>query len=200
MTRVFRVKKRLVAVVAAAGLLLSASAAFAWFTDDGFLHLCIWEGNFGDVHTLRALLPGEECGSGEVAVDVNVQGQPGPAGPTGPQGPKGDTGATGPAGPQGPKGDTGGPGVSGYQVVTVTRVLGPFGTVRDTANCPAGKHVFGGGAQVSGEGAGPFNVTIRETAPGQVGSPPSDVWLVSITNNEIAAHNITIFAVCANAL
>lgn len=218
MARLLRFKKKLIAVGIAASLALSATAALAWFTDDGFLHLCIWEGTgFGDVHTMRALLPGEACGSGEAAVDINVNGQPGPAGPAGPagpQGPKGDTGAQGPkgdTGAQGPKGDPGAagtpgapgapgaPGVSGYQVVQVTRVLGPFATVRDTADCPAGKHVFGGGVQVSGAGAGPFNVTLRESAPGTVGAT-TDVWLVSISNNEVNVRTITIFAVCAVAL
>jgi len=194
MTHLFRFKKRLIAVGIAASLALSASAALAWFTDDGTLHLCIFEGNFGDVHSIRALLPGEDCGPGESAVDINLQGTPGPegpagpTGPTGPQGPKGDTGATG---------ATGAPGVSGYQVVTTVRVLPPLTTVRDTANCPAGKRVFGGGAQVSGEGAGPFNVTMSESAPGQLGT--LDVWLASMRNNDaMTTHTITIFAVCAN--
>jgi hypothetical protein len=211
MARLLRFKKQLIAVVIAASLALSATAALAWFTDDGFLHLCIWEGTgFGDVHTMRALLPGEACGSGESAVDINVNGQPGPAGPAGPagpQGPKGDTGAQGPkgdTGAQGPKGDTGAtgaPGVSGYQVVTNTRQIFPQETVRDTATCPAGKHVFGGGVSVSGAGAGPFNTTLRESAPGTIGGGANDLWLVSITNNNavLVTYTITIYAVCANA-
>src|SRR5438094_8816546 len=118
MTRLFRFKKRLIALGIAASLALSASAALAWFTDDGTLHLCIFEGNFGDVHSIRALLPGEDCGPGESAVDINLQGTPGPegpagpTGPTGPQGPKGDTGATGATGAEGPAG-TGGPSAYG---------------------------------------------------------------------------------------
>ena len=197
MRRFLRFNKKLAVLGTAAGLLLLTVSAYAWgFVDsNGQVSFCVWIGEQFDAHTVRIIRPeqGEECGSGEELVVLNQQGPTGPTGPTGPQGP------TGPTGPQGPKGDPGTPGVSGYQVVTVTRMLGSFATVRDTANCPAGKHVFGGGAQVSGEGAGPFNVTIRETAPGTVGSPSTDVWLVSITNNEIAGHTITIFAVCANA-
>src|SRR6267143_2070657 len=95
MTRLFKFKKRLIAATVVAGLLLSATAALAWFTDDGTLHICIFEGNFGDVHTIRALLPGEACGGGETAVTLNLQGPPGPQGPTG------ATGATGATGPNG---------------------------------------------------------------------------------------------------
>src|SRR5207302_11201100 len=95
MTRLFRFKKRLIAVGIAASLALSASAALAWFTDDGTLHLCIFEGNFGDVHSIRAILPGEDCGQDEPAVDINQQRTHGPAGRTVPADP---TAATRPQG------------------------------------------------------------------------------------------------------
>src|SRR6267378_5283418 len=110
MTRLFKFKKRLIAATVVAGLLLSATAALAWFTDDGTLHICIFEGNFGDVHTIRALLPGEACGGGETAVTLNLQGPPGPQGPAGPTG---ATGATGAAGATGATGATGAAGPTG---------------------------------------------------------------------------------------
>ena len=201
MTHLFRFKKRLIAVGIAASLALSASAALAWFTDDGTLHLCIFEGNFGDVHTIRALLPGEDCGPGESAVDINLQGTPGPEGPAGPTGP---TGAQGPAGPTGPTGPQGPAGVSGYVVVANDvllpgrTIVGGPGFVRDTAICPVGKKVFGGGATVIGEGTANFGTVIQESGPGTINGGAQDLWLVAISNNSTSPHTVRISAICAN--
>ena len=91
--------------------------------------------------------------------------------------------------------------LSGYEVAsseTFTVAGGNF--LRSTAVCPAGKVVFGGGAQVVTEGTADFNTRLQESAPGQVGSGESlrDVWLVSVQNDDEGSHSIRIFAVCAN--
>ena len=152
MARLMRFKKQLIAVVIAASLALSATAALAWFTDDGMLHLCIFTGNFGDVHTIRALLPGEACGTAETAVDLNVQGPPGPAGPQGPAGPTGPQGPAGATGPQGPAG-----------VVNVLAVFRPNGPANQTSN-----HVFVTIATLTGIPAGSYVATAKTRLDEQV--------------------------------
>ena len=70
------------------------------------------------------------------------------------------------------------------------------GFLRDATNCPAGKKVFGGGAQVVGEGTANFHTVIQESTVGTTGLPSVDVYLVAIQNNDTVAHTIGIFAVC----
>jgi len=72
------------------------------------------------------------------------------------------------------------------------------GFLRDTANCPAGKVVLGGGAQVVGEGTANFHTVLQESTGGTVGLT-TFVWLVAIRNDDSVAHTIGIFAICANA-
>jgi hypothetical protein len=131
----------------------------------------------------------ESCASDETQTTWN---QTGPAGPAGATGATGAAGATGASGPQGP------PGLSGWNTVQSNSSLAPGATVRRFIECPAGQHVLGGGAQVAGEGAGPFpNVAISESAPGTTG------WLTSVVSHEPApifggpTHTIAFFAVCA---
>lgn len=101
---------------------------------------------------------------------VGPQGTPGPQGPagpqgdTGPQGPIGRPGPTGVPGPQGlqgvpgptgvpglpgPQGPQGVPGISGYEIVEANSL---FNNIERTkvagADCPAGKVVLGGGAEI----------------------------------------------------
>lgn len=75
----------------------------------------------------------------------------------------------------------------------------PGGFLRDTATCPAGKHVFGGGAAVIGEGTHNFHTAVQETSPGTIGGGALDLWLVAISNNDVVAHTIRISAVCGLA-
>ena len=80
----------------------------------------------------------------------------GPRGKTGPRGKKGDTGATGPTGPvgatgpQGPQGARGAVGVGDYEIVRVESIVSTNTTRKATADCPAGKRVLGGGADIDG--------------------------------------------------
>jgi len=71
------------------------------------------------------------------------------------------------------------------------------GFTRQTAVCPVGKKVLAGGAQVVGEGAADFNTRLQESAPGTINGGAQDLWLVSMKNLDLSAHNVQIFAVCA---
>jgi hypothetical protein len=95
---------------------------------------------------------------------------------------------------------TGTTGLTGYQVITSDALVAAGDFNRDAVQCPAGKVVVGGGAQVAGEGSADFNTKLRESAPGTVGSGASarDVWLVSIRNEDASDHTIRKFVLCAN--
>ncbi|GIH07129.1 hypothetical protein Rhe02_51960 [Rhizocola hellebori] len=73
------------------------------------------------------------------------------------------------------------------------------GFVRDSAICPTGKVVIGGGAQVIGEGSADFLTVIQETAPGNVGGSPR-AWMTAMKNNDLFnSHSLGLYAVCADA-
>ena len=93
---------------------------------------------------------------------------------------------------------TGVPTLTGYQVVTsaVTTLAAGGGFLRNTAMCPVGKKVLGGGAQVVGAGSADFNTRVQESAPGTVNGGAQDVWLVSMKNLDASPHDVQIFAVC----
>ena len=57
------------------------------------------------------------------------------------------------------------------------------GFVRDSAACPTGKVVIGGGAQVVGEGSADFLTVIQESAPATSGGSPR-VWMTAMKNND----------------
>ena len=88
----------------------------------------------------------------------------------------------------------------GYQVVKREFVVPAGGFLRDTATCPKGKVVIGGGAAVVGEGSGNFRTSIQETAPGTIGGGAQSLWLVAMRNNDKRRHRIAISAVCADKL
>ena len=123
-------------------------------------------------------------------------GPVGPAGPMGPAGPAGPVGPMGPTGPQGPTGPAGLQGVSGYEVVFNDFPLPPGGFVRDTALCPVGKRVFGGGATVIGEFSANFHTVVQESSPGTIGGGAQDLWAAAVQNNDVVPHTIRISAVC----
>jgi len=129
-------------------------------------------------------------------------------GPQGPPGPKGDQGDPGPQGPPGPKGDQGDPGpegpqgpsgFTGYEIVQEDFSVASGGFLRDTALCPVGKVVLGGGAAVTGAGTADFNTVIQESSPGTIGGGAQSLWLVAIQNNDTVSHNIRIYAICASS-
>ncbi len=85
----------------------------------------------------------------------------------------------------------------GYQVATTDVVIAAGSFARQTANCPAGKVVLGGGAQVAGAGTADFNTRLQESAPGIV-NVNTNVWLASVRNQDQVPHTVRIFAVCAS--
>jgi hypothetical protein len=68
--------------------------------------------------------------------------------PAGPQGPKGDQGLTGDPGPQGAKGDPAAAGVAGHEIVRVQSEETSESFRQVFAECPVGKVVVGGGAEL----------------------------------------------------
>jgi len=170
-----------------------AAAAFAQASipdADGTIHAC-YKKNQGQLRVIDTDKV-DHCRPSERELSWNQVGPTGAIGPTGPMGPTGATGPTGPTGPEGPA------GISGYEVVRIDVVVPAGGFVRDTANCPLGKVVLGGGTQVVGEGTADFHTVVQESAPGTVNIPTEHVWLVALRNDDSVAHTIGIFAVCAD--
>ena len=87
----------------------------------------------------------------------------------------------------------------GYEVVRRDLAVAAGAVLRDTATCPAGKVVLGGGAQVVGEGSRDFRTTVQESAPGTIDGGNRSLWSVSLRNGDGTAHTVGIFAVCATA-
>src|SRR5690242_10761065 len=85
--------------------------------------------------------------------------------------------------------------IGGYQVVEKTVSLPAGGFVRNTALCPAGKVVLGGGAQVVGAGSANFGTVVRESEPGTLGG--GSLWLAAVSNQSATSRTLGIFAVCA---
>ena len=141
---------------------------------------------------------------------VGPQGDVGPQGPQGDQGiqgiqgltgdtgDKGDTGDVGPQGIQGlpgtngTNGTNGTDGVSGYERVPTASANSSANTKTQTATCPVGKKVVGGGYSAS---VNVMNVNSN--------NPTSDtVWSVTATENESGNPTwiLTAYAVCVTAL
>jgi hypothetical protein len=100
--------------------------------------------------TKEAQLTWNQTGPQGPKGDTGAQGSQGVPGAQGLQGPKGDTGAQGPQGEAGAQGIQGSPGLSGLEVV-VASVVGDAKDPGDAiaeVDCPAGKSVIGGGAQI----------------------------------------------------
>ena len=108
----------------------------------------------------------------------------------------GDTGPTGPGGSQGPTGTMGSmgvPGISGYEIVTqavTVPAAGPgFGTIKPTADCPAGKMVIGGGINTADDLR---NIIIQDSHPNSSGTG----WKLLITSGYDVTRAVTIYAIC----
>jgi hypothetical protein len=71
------------------------------------------------------------------------------------------------------------------------------GFVRQTANCPTGTVVLGGGAAVVGAGTANFGTELQESEPGTVGG--TSLWLDAVSNQSASNYTVGIFAVCANS-
>jgi hypothetical protein len=99
----------------------------------------------------------------------------------------GPTGPRGPVGPQGPKGDAGTAGLSAVEIVTngATAAAGTF--AGDTAVCPSGKVVLGGG--ITSAAAGVY--TTSSKPEGTTG------WSAKVFNSTGTPVPVTTYAVCA---
>ena len=134
-----------------------------------------------------------------------IQGIPGLVGATGPQG------ADGAAGTTGATGATGATGISGYEIVTAdTSSLNAGDPAR--VFCPTGKHVLGGGGEVTGQDSGqPGNRAIVSSSAPILGGIAWEVateseftpaWDDALDNGNTFfadAHpfTVTVWAVCA---
>jgi hypothetical protein len=186
----------------AAGTLLRGGVPFA--TKAGYANRAGFakHAKLADVATNAKLVVGHRISASPKAGDIPVLGADGklPAslGAVGAPGVKGDKGARG---DKGDKGDKGSPGVSGYQIVTVRgapqSASGRFTVL--SADCPAGKKVIGGGAEISNTGAVyydsvavessyPISETRWEAVAG-VPNPPANI------NN--GTYTLTAYAICA---
>jgi hypothetical protein len=88
----------------------------------------------------------------------------------------------------------------GYEVVRKEVVVRSTGFLRDTADCPAGKAVLGGGVKVDRAGSRNFGTFVSESSPGTVGANPRAVWGVAFLNMDKVLHTIGISAVCSDPL
>ena len=107
--------------------------------------------------------------------------------PHGPQGPQGPAGAQGPAGPAGP------PGVTGLERRDTSTSTDSSSSKSVSATCPSGKRVVGGGARVTGAGAG--EVSITESFPDSDGTKWNAVAVE--VNATAATWQLTAYALCA---
>jgi len=89
------------------------------------------------------------------------------------------------------------PKPTNYSVVEHKVSLPGGGFVRDTATCPAGKVVLGGGSAVVGAGTGNFATVVQESSPGTFGGGATSLWLAAVSNHSRTSRTLGIFAVCA---
>jgi hypothetical protein len=83
------------------------------------------------------------------------------------------------------------PFLAGYEAVHDHFTLDPFGTVRDTVECPPGKVVVGGGVRS-------FPTTVSESGPGTVNGGATSLWLATVFNDTSVALQVNIWAMCAD--
>lgn len=107
---------------------------------------------------------------------------------TGPAGPAGPAGLAGPAGPAGPQGT---PGVSGLEIVTNTSAGNSAFAKVIEAECPAGKRVLGGGAQLTG---GALFVALDESYPSTTSRWRATAYEL---NPFVGNWSISAYAICA---
>ena len=95
-----------------------------------------------------------------------------------------------PAGPTGPQGPPGTPGVSGIETVNAASAVNSSTTRTISKQCPSGKHLLGGGAQLGGSFT---TVAIQRSFPDN-----DNTWTATareITPNA-GSWSLTAYAVC----
>lgn len=168
--------------------------------------------------------PSESCKAGDIAVEWNGSGTPGPTGPQGPAGapgPAGPTGTTGPTGPQGPAGAQGPTGPAGS--AGPAGPAGPQGPAgADGATGPQGPagvsgyeivngmpFTLGAGGVVSGGASCPMG---KKVLSGGVDTSDATVtvitrsfavsdslWNIVVKNTGMSPVTVTFQAICASA-
>jgi Collagen triple helix repeat (20 copies) len=127
-------------------------------------------------------------------------GPPGPAGATGPQGPPGAAGLDGPAGPAGPVGPAASQIVEGAGATRSGAAIDQGDTFSDTASCPGGTVLLGGGAALTSTAT--FAQGLNRVAVTASYPSGSSSWTASVvvTKNFVAASDATItaYAVCSS--
>lgn len=177
----------IVAMVFAAGSVLVALGDPAPTTYYG----CLKNGNLTNVGTSAP----DNCPNGATLISWGQQGPQGIPGPTGPQGPQGDTGATGPQGPAGTS------GISGYEIVRADGVTSAAHIQTVAADCPAGKHVLGGGNYITFDSG--LSYEVNEGVAVHFSGPYNsntgwDVQAVMTDYNATSSWHLSTFAICAN--
>ena len=127
---------------------------------------------------------------------TGATGAKGATGATGATGPKGATGAqgdTGPKGATGPQGPAGADGVSGWERVESAQVYVPVkGVAVETAKCPAGKRVVGGGVTSDAS----WETRITSSAPNYNATS----WFGSVKNDSGGVVGVMqVYAICVQA-
>jgi Collagen triple helix repeat (20 copies) len=121
--------------------------------------------------------------------DTGATGVAGPAGAVGLTGTKGDKGDPGAVGPTGLAGAQGAPGLSKYAVVSAPEIAANPGQI-ESANCPAGDVVLGGGAAVDGTSS---NFALSVSRP----SNPHHAWQAAYSSNNGKHTRLSVWATCA---
>jgi hypothetical protein len=161
------------ALIAVVGITAIGGIAYATIPDSsGVIHSC-YKKSGGAVRVIDNATT--NCSSGETSLNWNVTGPPGSPGPPGPPGPA---------------------GVSGYEIVTQEQQDNSFAFFGgQSASCPTGKKVLGGGASaLTADGAvqGGYEV-LQEYPAGDSG------WaaVFNIANRLGTSFILTTYAICA---
>ncbi|HEX8121709.1 MAG TPA: hypothetical protein VF549_10650 [Solirubrobacteraceae bacterium] len=137
--------------------------------------------------TSRQLAPG--------AVALAAASRRGRRGPRGFRGRQGPPGPIGPIGPVGPPGPAGAPGTSGVEIVSAATGSSSSDTRSGRVDCPAGKRILGGGADVDSDSSPAPHVYLTDS----IGSLTS--WQANAAEDEGGVEenwHITVYAICAN--
>jgi hypothetical protein len=95
------------------------------------------------------------------------------------------------------QGQPGTDGVAGYEIVTNVKSPG-VGFLGESAFCPQGKHVLGGGAVPVDDNGNATHVNVfnmLDSAPGSDGTYWNVTW--TLTSNSFA-NNVRVYAICAD--
>jgi hypothetical protein len=176
------ITSRWAGVVLAFGLALTLTGGYAWAANrtsaQGTITACAKKTG----GALRLMGTVKACNTDESLVSWSQSGPAGPAGAAGPAGPKGSS------------------GISGYQVVQHGSSFSS--NPGNTAQCPAGKKVLGGGFYT--EESGHPGIPGAGYTQSMIPTDQSDGWSVRVLNHQPAVGGsatdikVQAYAICAN--